>query len=739
VKTGSAAERDFSDVYAHIPTKHLKKKSNAKFTGLYIIEQDEDELPIWKITERGVTYVWNAGYDFLPFARFHLPRAQITSAFQELIVWSPVFEHQPYTLERLPHRLTINREFVLFTYTEHSAICVDYFQEEVRMVCARRGKPSHWQIYVKSQKPRGVPLNRNIPQYTKTQDELWKTYSCTEISPEVTLGVLAWARANKYTTASVLDMSAGRGSRLTACIADPHVTRYTGVDPNTLSHQWYETQSRFYCEVFNNTSIFRGRKNPQNFTVLCGGFVETKLPFAYYDIMFSSPPYFDLEEYSSDPQQSVAKNSTISKWLDNFMFASMDKIMAHLRPGGLMCININLSRVYTDDWVSPLIRYDRGCQYLGCISSYKVGKNNVQPIWIWRKHGFETDYIQPVTSVFDHKTVEVECRDIAEVAKYVKLPQITFVTLPLNYKHEYAIYRIADGKMTLCINGIGDLPLGMWHLPRPELKREVSWEIISKPWRTQTQLPETYYKFCGEYIILDILTGELCDLRYFTDPQVLVCHKRDCESPWNLYKSGKTPKLPYAQLMDWFYFNGLLCISSVESHYVALIQFLRQRGYGCRRIYIPENNIFQKTVLAAIVCGCDYLCVDGDCETILNYFQHDIKKWEIRKSQNAEYDMIFYVPTFYEIQKPTDHGDENYIKFKRLDIWIAHIVKLFDEFYDILCPGGIVCFVTYIDYFGDYMSEIFKVSKLKFLGGIATYRNSIMNVWCWQRPHLIKN
>lgn len=748
------ASSNFENVYAEIPMKNINRLSSEHFNGLYIIKEDpENNLPIWKITKEGSSYVWNAGFMFLPFARFHVDRREIESKFKNLINYETEFNNQSYLIEKLPHKLTIFHQYVLFKYNEYAMACVDYFQEEVRMVCKRRNKQSHWTIYMNEKKPSGISLNFNIQMYKKVQDDLWhQSYSCTEISPEVTTGILDWAINNRFTVNNVLDMSAGRGSRLIACIAHNSVHSYTGVDPSSLSHEWYETQSRYYCDLYNNQEIFRRYKNPDRFKVLKGGFVETELPFNSYDIMFSSPPYFDLEEYSNDKEQSTFKNKNVDKWLKNFMLPSMRKIIDHLRPGGLMCININLSRIYDDDWVTPMIAFKFGCEYLGCISSYKEGKEDVQPTWIWQKKHYESIINAPIHNILSYFNINVVHADNLEKAlKYEKKKiknTLTIAIIPrqkINYAN-YPIWEITDDNIKLIFNNTGKfLPLSAWHTKlETKSKGRLEYEVLDKKWRTNINLPNEYYKFNGKNVLLLVKSGNLYNIEYFTSRYTMICRSNGEQSPWELFWHNKTPQKNYEDLMDWFYFNRLLCVSASDSLHASFIDYIRKEGYPCTRVYSSDLGIFKITLSAFMYLGCDYLYrIDVNqnmanmTSSILRAYNHKIKKFKVSLEEpNEKFNLILYNLASYNLYKYSDDKNDEYNIYKRYDVWIKHVSDHINKCYDLLEDNGIICLYIYMNLHVDDVKNIFNIDRLKFLGGIGIYKNNLATVWIWTKSHI---
>ena len=184
------------------------------FKGIYITEKKTPHL--WKWEDKILYCKTNL---FLPFARFNVPLKKIDEAFNNLKKIEPNVYHKPFTINKINFRTSINNNYYAIIYPKESAqICVDYFQEEVRMSAYRRSKISHWQFY--KRKYGLVYGQSDYNKYIKQQDELWQSmYSCTEIPPEILVLLVKFLRKQNYKIESILDMSAGRGSRLTAAIA----------------------------------------------------------------------------------------------------------------------------------------------------------------------------------------------------------------------------------------------------------------------------------------------------------------------------------------------------------------------------------------------------------------------------------------------------------------------------------------------------------------------------------------
>ena len=133
------------------------------------------------------------------------------------------------------------------------------------------------------------------------------------------------------------DFSCGWGIRLAACLSQD--VDYFGTDPNRRLVNSLLDFGRRFNQVTESSS---------KMDIRCQG-SEVYVPKWRNKIglAFSSPPYFDLEEYSlSDTQgQSISTNATYSEWLENYMRPTLRNVHRYLIDHGVLAMNIkNIGR-----------------------------------------------------------------------------------------------------------------------------------------------------------------------------------------------------------------------------------------------------------------------------------------------------------------------------------------------------------------------------------------------------------
>jgi len=213
-------------------------------------------------------------------------------------------------------------------------ILVDYFNEEIRM----KGKLNHEKYSpLEAWKSREF-LSQIIKQFldSNTKDDL----------TSFALRELVWANklecnSFKATLASsvywqfnakrILDISSGWGDRLLASIGH-YAERYLGFDPNIELQPGYNAmKDMFLKDEFKSA-----------FEVRPIQFEEADLEGETFDLVFTSPPYYDFEVYvEGDSTQSMERYNTLNSWLVHFLFTALKKAWGALEQGGNMVIHIN--------------------------------------------------------------------------------------------------------------------------------------------------------------------------------------------------------------------------------------------------------------------------------------------------------------------------------------------------------------------------------------------------------------
>ena len=198
----------------------------------------------------------------------------------------------------------------------------------------------------------------------------------------------------KFNSKNVLDFSSGWGDRLCGfCASDAE--SYTGVDPNENLKKGYYGQKMMYG-MGKHITMICDRQLGQAQTV---NLEET------YDTIFTSPPYFNIERYTQEDNQSFKQYRKFEDWMSFFLYVSLDNVWKHLEINGHLIVNI--SDVYSNHTVNKIcdsmndhISLLSGASYQGCYGYQMMKRPNsgsserklqdregifAEPMWIWKK------------------------------------------------------------------------------------------------------------------------------------------------------------------------------------------------------------------------------------------------------------------------------------------------------------------------------------------------------------------
>lgn len=127
--------------------------------------------------------------------------------------------------------------------------------------------------------------------------------------------------------ADVLDPCAGWGGRMLGWLCSLHAGTYSGCDASLATARGFE---RMIAEL-----------QIKNASVVHLAFEDWELMQNSCDFAFTSPPYFDRELYSSDPEQSCVRYMTYHAWRDGFLRALIVNTLRALKPGCRFVLNVS--------------------------------------------------------------------------------------------------------------------------------------------------------------------------------------------------------------------------------------------------------------------------------------------------------------------------------------------------------------------------------------------------------------
>jgi hypothetical protein len=244
-----------------------------------------------------------------------------------------------------------------------------------------------------------------------------RKYTCSQFRPSV-----AKTMYDMFESKKVLDFSMGWGDRLAGFYAGNTTEHYVGIDPKNDNHPLYNQQKAFYEK---HTSFFENEKQ-SDFHISPAEEFDFSPYTEYFDTVFTSPPYFNVEHYSSDATQSFKRYKSVEVWSEKFLHTVLGNIYPALQTGGVMAINIadvfSTSGGGKKRWLeitNPMNDYLKslGMTYVGAIGmemskrpnsagagtvyqgsalnewtddalgrvTNSVNKTFCEPIWVWKK------------------------------------------------------------------------------------------------------------------------------------------------------------------------------------------------------------------------------------------------------------------------------------------------------------------------------------------------------------------
>lgn len=231
----------------------------------------------------------------------------------------------------------------------------------------------YWRVQHKTVLRDVVLRGNGVSSYELREALYRRVKECTQFKPSLAVSVFQRLNATR-----VLDFSAGWGDRLVAALASPDVVRYLAFDPNVSLRDGHASIVRTFVADESRRARYSVVYEPFEKATIAAD--ET------FDLVFTSPPFFDFESYTSLPGQSASAYPQRDEWLVRFLFVSLAKSWQRLVVGGHLAIHI--TDVYKTQVCEPMLLYMQwqlpDAQYRGVMASLgDAGKP--RPIWVWRK------------------------------------------------------------------------------------------------------------------------------------------------------------------------------------------------------------------------------------------------------------------------------------------------------------------------------------------------------------------
>jgi hypothetical protein len=236
------------------------------------------------------------------------------------------------------------KELLLFIHIDYERdknilMLSDYFNQEARMKATFLNSMSPWDYFQKNKKSILKELGV-CPDYEQIYSHLWSNTRMCSSFPVI----VAKAIIDMFKPSRVFDPCAGWGDRMLACIAAE--IPYVGVDPNGDLRKGYSSM----IDIFDLL--------PEDYTLISKPFEDFIRKPTYTDVfgeevrvgkfplIFTSPPFFNMEGYADDDTQSIIKFPTYDKWKTGFLFPMIEGCVNLLEKEGKLVIYVNNIRKY---------------------------------------------------------------------------------------------------------------------------------------------------------------------------------------------------------------------------------------------------------------------------------------------------------------------------------------------------------------------------------------------------------
>ena len=213
---------------------------------------------------------------------------------------------------------------------------------------------------------------------------------------------------------AILDFSAGWGDRLfAACVSQ---NKYIGLDPNTNNRQIYNTIIRNHGSLAKQRVITTGAEYLPDQILRQA---MTELGIQQFDLIATSPPYYDYEVYS-DTAQSAMGFIDAQRWLIFWLGQVIYKYIPFLRPGGYLALYIQDTD--RNAFVEPLTLFilSNPNEFSGLICCGLINSTRFPMIVFQKPDQQEPKQNKKINKIYPSTTT------IASANKYQKIFQTTY-------------------------------------------------------------------------------------------------------------------------------------------------------------------------------------------------------------------------------------------------------------------------------------------------------------------------
>lgn len=182
----------------------------------------------------------------------------------------------------------------------------------------------------------------------------------------------------------VLDPCGGWGGRMLGAYCSDKVIKYDCMEACAETKYGLQHLKMLMDRTVPNKQV----------DVYYGSYEDSNFTPDFYDIIFTSPPYFLKEFYSNDKTQSSEKYKDFNKWCDGFLKPFVEKSLVYLKNGGYFIVNIDDVKIGNnkynicekfENYINNLEKFEK-VEILKMISKNRFnGSESYEPIYVYKK------------------------------------------------------------------------------------------------------------------------------------------------------------------------------------------------------------------------------------------------------------------------------------------------------------------------------------------------------------------
>jgi tRNA1(Val) A37 N6-methylase TrmN6 len=331
-----------------------------------------------KINSSDFTELIKTGKITYPYHRYFVDNKHIHECFKELKKYNPTNQIQKcekYFIDIIPIIDPIIDESYLVIKQDQeqktSIYLSNFFNENIRLEakrCDYKYCPMEYLFY-ESDKIFNECINFRgaINMLTLRHSIYFQKLEVTRFNPTLIIDMSHLFGAKK-----IIDFTAGYGDRLVGAMSK-NLTYY-GIDINFRLKPGHEEMVNFFSkESKSHVAMYYDDARNHKYRM------KEK-----YDLIFTSPPYFNCEQYEGIDISTQYKNE--ENWVDDFLIKSIKNAIPHLKKNGHIALALNHSKM-GDKYIYIMLdrmKKNKIAKYLGIVSYISGNKNKEQhPIFIW--------------------------------------------------------------------------------------------------------------------------------------------------------------------------------------------------------------------------------------------------------------------------------------------------------------------------------------------------------------------